>query len=103
MNIRNQSIFYYESKLKDANDNSFNIKEYNKNSLFWLYCKYGISSDDILLFIGIRIYLGIIKFPNIDSYWNTNTLPIYTNFLSRIINKNRYKLLAFVFHISWRW
>ena len=43
--------------------------------------------------------MGIIKFPNIDSYWNTNTLPIYTNFLPRIINKNRYKLLASAWHI----
>ncbi len=44
--------------------------------------------------------MGIIKFPNIYSYWNTNTLPIYTNSLPRIINKNRYKLLATVLHIS---
>ena len=44
--------------------------------------------------------MGIIKFPSIDSYWNANTLPIYTNFFSRIINKNRYKLLASALHIT---
>jgi len=48
-------------------------------------------------FISIRIYMGIIKFPSIDSYWNT--LPIYTNFLQKIISKNRYKLLASALHI----
>ena len=96
-NIRNESIFYYESKLKREKGILWNKKEYSKNSLPWLYFKYGISSDDILLFIGIRIYMGIIKFPTIDSYWNT--LPIYTNFLPNIISKNRYKLLASALHI----
>ena len=96
-NIRNESIFYYESKLKRENGIIWNKKEYSKNSLPWLYFQYGISSDDILLFISIRIYMGIIIFPTIDSYWNT--LTIYTNFLQNIISKNRYKLLASALHI----
>ena len=41
--------------------------------------------------------MRIIKFPSFDSY--LNTLPIYSNFLRKIISKNTYKLLASTLNI----
>ena len=32
----------------------------------------GITKNDILIFIGIRIFMGLHKYPNLDCYWNSN-------------------------------
>ena len=49
-----------------------------------------------MAFIGIRLYMGIHKYPSIESYWNNSNL--YTNIISSIIPKNYYFLLAKCLH-----
>ena len=46
-------------------------KNSNNKYLFYFVTR-GISKEDILAFIGIRIYMGLHKYPNISSYWSNN-------------------------------
>jgi hypothetical protein len=56
----------------------------------------GISKEDILAFLGIRIYMGIHKYPVIDYYWNNSN--IYNNIIRSIMPKTYYFLLAKALH-----
>ena len=49
-----------------------------------------------MAFIGIRLYMGIHKYPSIESYWNNSNL--YTNIISSIMPKSYYFLLAKCLH-----
>ena len=49
-----------------------------------------------MAFIEIRLYMGIHKYPSIESYWNNSNL--YTNIISSLIPKNYYFLLAKCLH-----
>ena len=62
----------------------------------YLYVSRGIGKDDILAFIGIRIYMGLHKYTTIEDYWNNDIL--YKNILKKIMPKNYYFLLSKVLH-----
>ena len=62
----------------------------------YLYVSRGINKDDILAFIGIRIYMGLHKYTTIEDYWNNDIL--YKNILKKIMPKNYYFLLSKSLH-----
>ena len=66
------------------------------NTYPYLYVTKGISKEDILAFLGIRIYMGIHKYPVIDYYWNNSN--IYKNIIRSIMPKTYYFLLAKALH-----
>ena len=47
-------------------------------------------------FIGKKLYMDILKYPSIESYWNNSNL--YTNIISSIMPKSYYFLLAKCLH-----
>ena len=70
-------------------------KNSNNKYLFYFVTR-GISKEDILAFIGIRIYMGLHKYPNISSYWSNNSL--YKVNFKRIMSKIYYFLLLKALH-----
>ena len=94
-----ESNEYYTNILINKFGNNFKeiiLSKKNYNTYPYLYVKKGISKEDIIAFIGIRLYMGIHKYPSIESYWNNSNL--YTNIISSIIPKNYYFLLAKCLH-----
>jgi hypothetical protein len=61
-----------------------------------LYVTKGITKEDILAFIGMRIYMGIHKYPNLKKYWNKNDL--YNNIIQKIMPKNYFYMLSTALH-----
>ena len=61
-----------------------------------LYVTRGIEKEDILAFIGVRIYMGFHKYPSLEDYWNKDIL--YKNVLKEIMPKNYYFLIAKAIH-----
>ena len=51
-----------------------------------------------MTYIGKRIFMGIVKLPSFDSYWNVK-VPFLINYLHKKISKNYYKLLTSTLHI----
>ena len=86
-----ESNEYYTNILRNNFGNNFKeiiLSKKNYNTYPYLYVKKGISKEDIIAFIGIRLYMGIHKYTSIESYWNNSNL--YTNIISSIIPKNYY-------------
>jgi len=66
------------------------------NSYFFLYVTKGITRDDIIAFIGIRMYMGLHKYPNFEFYWNDS--QIYQNVVSKIMSKTYFFLISKALH-----
>jgi len=62
----------------------------------YLYVTKGISKEDILAFIGMRIYMGIHHYDNLRKYWNNNEL--YNNIIQKIMPKNYFFMLSGALH-----
>ena len=94
-----ESNEYYTNILRNNFGNNFKeiiLSKKNYNTYPYLYVKKGISKEDIMAFIGIRLYMGIHKYPSIESYWNKSNL--YSNIINRIIPKRYYFLMAKCLH-----
>jgi len=66
------------------------------NTYPYLYVSRGIKREDILAFIGMRMYMGLHKYPKVDLYWNDNI--IYKNLINRVMPKNYFFLLSKALH-----
>jgi len=66
------------------------------NTYPYLYVTKGISKDDILAFIGIRMYMGLHKYPNFEFYWNDSV--IYKNVVNKIMSKTYFFLVSKALH-----
>ena len=73
-----------KEELKEKYSTEYN--NYTHNSLPYLYFKKGILPKDILCYTGIRLYMGILKLPPIDSYWSKNF--IFSNNIPNFRTKN---------------
>ena len=80
----------YENKIM-----SLNSKQRNKMYEYF-YITRGIRKYDILLFIGIKIYMGLHRYPNLKSYWSKFYTGPYD--FNRIIPRTYYDLLASALH-----
>ena len=55
---------------KYGNDyKSIILKSNNYGTFADLYVKRGINKEDILAYIGIKIYMGLYKYSSIEEYW----------------------------------
>ena len=66
------------------------------NTYPYLFVTKGISREDILAFIGIRMYMGLHKYPNIECYWTDSIL--YKNIVNSIMNKTYFFLISKSLH-----
>jgi len=66
------------------------------SSLPYLWITKGISKEDVLAYIGIRIYMGLHRLPSYKHYWNNNML--YQTDISKIMTKNYFLLIATSLH-----
>jgi len=66
------------------------------NTYPYLYVTKGITRDDILAFIGIRMYMGLHKYPNFEFYWNDS--EIYKNVVGKIMSKTYFFLISKALH-----
>ena len=62
----------------------------------YLFISRGITREDILAFIGVRIYMGILKLPLISLYWKGGS--IFKNVLHTVMTRNYYLLLSQALH-----
>ena len=62
----------------------------------YLYVTKGIKREDILAFIGMRIYMGLHKYTKIDLYWSDSI--IYKNYLKDLMPKHYFYLLSKALH-----
>ena len=95
--IAEDSNKYYHEKLKLLYGDDYKEKKYTKNSLPSLFLSKGINKYDILVFIGIRIYMGINKFPSIDIYWNQKDSKI--NKINELMSRNFFKMIGSSLHL----
>ena len=88
--VTNILIKKYGSNFKE-----FILNEKAYNTYRYLYVTKGITKEDILAFIGVRIFMGINKLPSIDNYWSNDVL--YKNNLVKNVKSKEYFILL-VFH-----
>ena len=73
-----ESNHYFTEILKEKYGNDFKniVLSLNKEKLQKNYAYYyvtrGITKDAILTFIGIKIFMGLHKYPSLKSYWSSN-------------------------------
>jgi hypothetical protein len=65
----------------------------------YLYITKGISREDILAYIGIRIYMGLHKMPSIKHYWKRG---LHQTKIYQIMSRNYFLLLGKVLHFPER-
>ena len=84
-----ESNIYYEKFLKEKFGDNYKEIIFTKNSYNtypYLYITKGFKKEDIIAFIGIRIFMGLHKCPTIECYWNNSYL--YKNMQNNIMPKN---------------
>ena len=62
----------------------------------FLYVTKGISREDIIAFIGIRIYMGVHKLPSYNQYWDTGLHRNIVKTCYNIIDRREYGKEAFI-------
>ena len=59
----------------------------------------GITKEDILAFIGVRIFMGINKLPSIENYWSNDVL-YKNNLVKKVMSKEYYYFICFSLHFK---
>ncbi|XP_044764485.1 piggyBac transposable element-derived protein 4-like [Coccinella septempunctata] len=59
---------------------------------------YPTSPDEMLKFLGLIGYMGLVKMPSIRHYWSRKLL--YRNSVSNIMSRNRFELLLHFWHFT---
>ena len=70
-------------------------RDVTPNSYLYFYKKYNITKEDIMTLIGTFIYFGLHPYNCYDNYWKDDI--IYSNSLSKVITKNKFKFLCSLF------
>ena len=96
MNIKKRRKKYKE-KNDDLNEPISDVinEKINKNRRCYRISK--MTFEHIENYLAVEILMGIIKFPNIDDYWDKNLL--LSNSISEIITENSYKNLNSFIHL----
>lgn len=79
---------YAHNKLNEANTSS--KSRINK----WI----DIDRDELYVFLGIIMWMGLVKMPSISHYWRTSIL--YKNSIPMYMSRNRFELILSVIHVS---
>ena len=93
---------YYRQSLIDKYGTDYENKilqlcSKQRNKLYeYFYITRGIRKYDILLYIGIKIYMGLHRYPNLKSYWSKFYTGPYD--FNKIIPRTYYDLLAHALH-----
>ena len=64
------------------------------NTYRYLYLIKVIKKEDILAFIGVRIFMGINKLPFIENYWSNDVL-YKNNLVKKVMSKEYYYFICF--------
>lgn len=58
-----------------------------------------VTLSEMRKFLGIVLYMGLVRYPNIEAYWSTH--PIYkNNLIPKIMPRNRFQSLLRFWHFS---
>nr|CAI5836253.1 unnamed protein product [Callosobruchus analis] len=57
------------------------------------------TDKEMLKFIGIVAYMGMVKMPSLEKYWSNDEL-FHTSIIPRIMPRNRFQLLLRMWHFS---
>ncbi|XP_058121239.1 piggyBac transposable element-derived protein 4-like [Anopheles coustani] len=57
------------------------------------------NKEEIRKFFGLLIWMGLVKYPSIESYWSTNVL-YQIPFPSTVMSRNRFEILLTMLHFS---
>lgn len=79
---------YAHDKLNEASTSS------NSRIKKWI----DIDRDELYVFFGIIMWMGLIKMPSISHYWRTSNL--YKNSIPMYMSRNRFELILSVIHVS---
>ena len=94
-----ESNNYYKAQLIEKYGREFREKILSTGSTSsyqYLYVTKGIGKEDILAFIGIRIYMGLHKYPRNENYWDNSNL--YKTGINTMMPKNYFFLIAKALH-----
>lgn len=94
-----ESATFFRKKLIDSYGVDYKttvLGSYGKgNNMPYLFVSKGISKEDILAYIAIRVYMDLHRLADIKSYWNSGTPYIK---ITNIMSKNYFFLIAKAFH-----
>ena len=92
--VTNILIKKYGSNFKE-----FILNEKAYNTYRYLYVTKGITKEDILAFIGVRIFMGINKLLSIENYWSNDVL-YKNNLVKKVMSKEYYYFICFSLHFK---
>ena len=92
--VTNILIKKYGSNFKE-----FILNEKAYNTYRYLYVTKRITKEDILAFIGVRIFMGINKLPSIENYWSNDVL-YKNNLVKKVMSKEYYYFICFSLHFK---
>jgi len=72
------------------------LSQNSVNSYPHIYIKKGVTKEDIIAFIGIKIYMGLRRYPTNENYWDNGIL--YKNCLTSLMSKNYFFFLSKILH-----
>ena len=72
------------------------LKSNNYGTYADLYVKRGINKEDILAYIGIRIYMGLYKYSSIEEYWKDGLL--HESMLKKIMPRAYFQMISTSLH-----
>ncbi|XP_070546976.1 piggyBac transposable element-derived protein 4-like [Ptychodera flava] len=58
-----------------------------------------VNKDEMCVFLGVSIAMGILRKPDLDQYWSTNEI-LYTPFFPKCMSRNRYELILQCLHFN---
>ena len=97
-----ESYIFFKKKLADSYGGDFNefketvLGSYGKgNSMPYLFVSRGISKEDILSYIGIKVYMDLHPLADVKSYWNSGTKFIN---IGTVMSKNYFFLISKAIH-----
>ena len=97
--LSEESNTYYKKVLSEIELTYYKkiiISKESTSSYQYLYVTKGITKEDILAYVGVRIYMGLHKIPSIERYWRTKSL--YQPRINKIMGKNYFLLIGHALH-----
>ena len=98
-----ESNNYYSKLLRDKYGSDFknviltSCNNHPNKAYQYYYVTRGITKKDILTFIGIKIFMGLHKYPSLKSYWDAKYSSGNLNF-NKIMSINYYYLVSKALH-----
>ncbi len=58
-----------------------------------------VDRDEIWIFLGILMYMGVVRLPKIEDYWSTDTL-FKNDVIPKVMSRNRFQLILRFIHFA---